>query len=170
MTSPDKTPGLTGPLARPPLVARQEALDGLLMRARRGERVLVVAGPHGVGTSRLAMEAAREIAAERGVVIRAARGGGTPAERMNRALTEAGLDGAPDGVTTGPVVVLVGDVAPHEEVPAPPARLVSATRVTVLATARAPRDGCGRRRQVPTCARDCLRSARTELSVPRERT
>jgi DNA-binding CsgD family transcriptional regulator/tetratricopeptide (TPR) repeat protein len=136
--SPDKTPDTE---TEPPLIARQPALNELIDRARRGDRVLLIAGRSGAGTTRLAREAARQIAGERGIVVRAATGAATPLERMTIALAGMGLSGSShDTASLGPVVVLVGDVAPDQEVPDPPVGLAQATRVTVMATATASRD------------------------------
>lgn len=126
---------------QPPLLARQDALRALVDRSRRGDRVFVVAGPPGVGATRFAREAAREIAGHRGVVISAMTGAQSPAARMSAALAAAGLlDTSGSDRPEGPVVVLAGDVPPDHEVPVPPVGLAQSTRVTVLATSRAPRD------------------------------
>jgi DNA-binding CsgD family transcriptional regulator/tetratricopeptide (TPR) repeat protein len=120
----------------PPLLARQQALRALVDLVRRGEQVLVVAGPPGVGATRLAREVAREIAGDRGSVLRAETGGDTPSGRLERALADADLGGSGDDVPSrGPVVALVGDVRADQEVPRPSADPRRGTRLIVVATA-----------------------------------
>lgn len=141
MTTPLTTPEDVLPV-EPPLIGREEAFRALADYLRRGERVLVVAGRPGAGTTRLAREAAHAIAGDRGLVIRATSGGATPSERMMSALSAVGLAAptADDG-DLGPVAILVGHVLPDQEIPDPPRHLSGATRVAVIATSATPRDG-----------------------------
>jgi DNA-binding CsgD family transcriptional regulator len=130
--------GLLPPL-EPPLVGRAGALRALVDAARGGAAALLVAGPRGAGATRLAREAAREIAGSRGTVVDAESGHADPARRMARALRRAGAGRSAD-VPAGPVVVLLGDVDPAHEVPRPPVPLRRLSRLTLIATSRRPRE------------------------------
>lgn len=120
----------------PQLVGRSEELAEMLDLTAERPGVIVVAGEPGVGTSRLAREAAGRLSLDGAVVI-VAEEPGSGLERLETALLTAGH--TPDPARAArlrPVVVLLGDRDDEPLLARELSQRLAGTRALVLLTAR----------------------------------
>jgi DNA-binding CsgD family transcriptional regulator len=120
----------------PPLIGRAAALAELAALASGRPGVIVVAGPVGVGRSRLVREAAARFALDGAVVI-PVDGPGPPAAALAAALAAAGHDPDPArAARLRPMVLILGERADEPALAADLARRLAGSRGLALMTAR----------------------------------
>lgn len=124
-------------MASPPrLVGRADALRDLLALVGTRPGVIVIAGEEGVGTSRLADEAASRMALD-GATVVVADGAGPGLASLQQALEAAGHTADPTGAARlRPLVALLGDRADEPGLVPTLARRLAGSRALVLMTSR----------------------------------
>ena len=122
--------------APPPLTGRAAALDDLVALAAGRPGVVVLAGPPGIGRSRLAREAAVRLAMD-GTALVDAEAPGVAAEVLADALAEAGHGRDPArAARLRPIVILLGERGDEPGLAAGLARRLARPRGLVLMTGR----------------------------------
>jgi DNA-binding CsgD family transcriptional regulator len=126
-------------LEPPALIGRAGALDAIEELARRKPGVVAVVGPRGVGTSRLASEAARQLVRDGYVLLHVDGPLSTAEDQIAEQL--AAMDMYPDverAARIRPIVVLAGDVAPTSTEPRRLAERLAGTRALVIVSSTEP--------------------------------
>jgi DNA-binding CsgD family transcriptional regulator len=122
--------------APPPLTGRAAALDDLVALAATRPGAVVVAGPRGVGRSRLVREAAARLAMD-GTALVDAEAPGPAAEVLADALAEAGHGRDPArAARLRPIVILLGERGDEPGLAGGLARRLAGSRGVVLMTGR----------------------------------
>jgi DNA-binding NarL/FixJ family response regulator len=122
--------------APPPLTGRAAALDDLVALAASRPGVVVVAGPRGIGRSRLVREAAARLAMD-GSALVDAEAPGPAAEVLADALAEAGHGRDPArAARLQPIVILLGERGDEPGLAGGLARRLAGARGLALMTGR----------------------------------